>query len=155
MRRNRATDICDSFNGANFFPSSSAATGGPTMALPKMDLPVGKERKGPAPDMDSIHRWDLWFLEIGFFDLSLQLVNCPEHCSTRSLPRERSKHSQSQCRKSLRTNRIGGRGGVKSTMMKDRISVDQMILKCYHHQLAVFIFGFAAIDREVDHGSEH
>jgi len=38
-------------------------------------------------------------------------------------------------------------------MMKDRISVDQMILKCYH-QLAVFIFGFAAIDREVDHGPE-
>jgi len=33
-----------------------AATGGPTMALPKMDLPVGKERKGPIPDMDSIHR---------------------------------------------------------------------------------------------------
>merc|ERR1712130_649148 len=36
--------------------NSSAATGGPTMALPKMDMPVGKERKGPAPDMDSIHR---------------------------------------------------------------------------------------------------
>jgi len=33
-----------------------AATGGATMALPKMDLPVGKERKGPVPDMDSIHR---------------------------------------------------------------------------------------------------
>jgi len=33
-----------------------AATGGATMALPKMDLPVGKERKGPIPDMDSIHR---------------------------------------------------------------------------------------------------
>ena len=27
------------------------------MALPKMELPVGKERKGPIPDMDSIHRW--------------------------------------------------------------------------------------------------
>jgi len=39
-------------------------------------------------------------------------------------------------------------------MMMDRISVDQMILKCYQ-QLAVFIFGFAAIDREVDHGPEH
>ena len=26
------------------------------MALPKMDLPAGKERKGPIPDMDSIHR---------------------------------------------------------------------------------------------------
>jgi len=33
-----------------------SASGGPTMALPKMELPVGKERKGPIPDMDSIHR---------------------------------------------------------------------------------------------------
>ena len=37
--------------------SAVAATGGATMSLPKMDLPVGKERKGPVPDMDSIHRW--------------------------------------------------------------------------------------------------
>merc|ERR1712210_295100 len=40
-----------------------------------------------------------------------------EPCSTRSLPLERSRRSQSRCRKSLRTNRIGGRGGVKSTMI--------------------------------------
>ena len=33
------------------------------MALPKMDLPVGKERKGPAPDMDSIHRWNFLKLD--------------------------------------------------------------------------------------------
>ena len=44
---------CDAIASA---PSAVAATGGPTMALPKMDLPVGKERKGPIPDMDSIHR---------------------------------------------------------------------------------------------------
>ena len=46
--------ICDAIACA---PSTVAATGGPTMALPKMDLPAGKERKGPIPDMDSIHRW--------------------------------------------------------------------------------------------------
>merc|ERR1719450_2041113 len=39
--------------GAN---NAAATTGGATMALPKMEYPAGKERKGPAPDMDSIHR---------------------------------------------------------------------------------------------------
>ena len=37
-------------------PSAVATTGGATMALPKMDFPAGKDRKGPVPDMDSIHR---------------------------------------------------------------------------------------------------
>ena len=50
--------------------------------------------------------------EIGFLDF-LTLYNCPEPCSTRSRPLERSKRSQSQCRKSQRMNRSGGRGGVK------------------------------------------
>jgi len=39
--------------GAN---NAVATTGGATMALPKMDFPAGKDRKGPVPDMDSIHR---------------------------------------------------------------------------------------------------
>merc|ERR1711994_615544 len=39
--------------GAN---NAAGTTGGATMALPKIEYPAGKERKGPAPDMDSIHR---------------------------------------------------------------------------------------------------
>ena len=79
-------------------------------------------------------------LNIGFFYFSLKLYNCPGPCLTRSQPLERSKRSQSLCRKSRRKNRIVGRGRVKSTMMINRISVVLMILRCY--QLAVFIFGF-------------
>jgi len=36
--------------------NSGASTGGATKTLPKLDLPAGKDRKGPVPDMDSIHR---------------------------------------------------------------------------------------------------
>ena len=82
---------------------------------------------------------DLVFPEIGFFEL-LTLYNCPEPCSTRSRPLERSKRSQSQCRKSQRMNRSGGRGRVKKYNDEWNFSLSDD-LKCYQ-QPAVFIFGF-------------
>ena len=104
---------------STIFPCSAAATtGGATMALPKMEYPAGKERKGPAPDMDSIHRWCGFHFVPMFFVFRLKIADIfwPEPCSTRSLLLGRSKPSQSRCPRRRKMNRIDGRWQVTRTM---------------------------------------
>merc|ERR1712037_122239 len=80
-----------------------------------------KENRGMLLLQPEVQRWHClrWICLLGKRGKVpfLTWTQFTEPCSTRSLPLEKSKRSLSRCRKSLRTNRSGGRGGVKSTMI--------------------------------------
>ena len=53
-RQVRASRTCTTYTPASL--PSTVAPGGATLTLPK-ELQGGKDKRGPQPDIDSIHRW--------------------------------------------------------------------------------------------------